>query len=400
MPDLPNLALFGAQLAIVLIAARLFGRAAQLLRQPPVLGELLAGMALGAVPLPFLQSLRADTGLDVMAQIGVLLLLFLTGLESTVPQMLAVGGAALRVATIGVLVPFGLGWLVARAILPQQPMAVHAFLGATLTATSVGITARVLHDLGAAQTRVARIILGAAVIDDVLGLLLLAVVAAAIQTGGAVQASDILWIAGKAVTFLALALTVGAWLTSRLLRAAARVHPHAGAIAVAFGLCAALSWLAHVAGLAPIVGAFAAGLLLDNAQTVPVLKRFLSWPRRVLIPVFFVLMGVRSGFAGLLTPTALLLTFALIGVAILGKIVAGLGAGRGTDRLAVCLGMIPRGEVGLIFASIGQGLYVHGVPVVSRPTYAAVLTMIVVTTLVTPGLLRWRLGRVGRQGCC
>ena len=386
---------FFLSLGLLLVCAAAGRRVAVRLRQPAVLGELLAGIALGALHLPMLQAALFDGWLDGLAQLGVLALLFQTGLESTVPQMLAVGGAALRVASIGVAVPFGLGWLVARSLLPQEPTALHVFLGATLTATSVGITARVLRDLGASQSRAARVILGAAVIDDVLGLVLLAIVTGAIATG-AVQPASVALIAGKALLFLALALPLGAWLTPRLLRLAARVHRTFGLLAVGLGLCAGLAWLAALAGLAAIVGAFVAGLVFD-AQSGASLSQRLARPSAFLASIFFVLMGLRIDVTSLFQPGAIPLALALLAVAIVGKIAAGIGAGKGVDHLTVGLGMIPRGEVGLIFASIGQSLFVSGAAIINARTYAAVLLMVVATTLLTPPLLRWRLARVGQS---
>ena len=391
-------------LTIVLFVGRLAGHLANRLRQPAVLGELLAGMVLGALPIALLQQMRTDAGLDLMARLGVLLLLFQVGLESTVRQMLAVGVAAMRVATIGVVVPLVLGWLVARALLPHEPTAVHAFLGATLTATSVGITARVLRDMGTGQTDEARLILGAAVIDDVLGLVLLAVVTGAIASGGSVQPLDVLFISSKAIGFLAVALSLGVWLAPRVMRAASHLHATGALLATGLGLCFALAWLASVAGLAPIVGAFAAGLVLEDVHYRDFtdrgelgLEKLVAPIGELFVPVFFVLMGLRTDLTSFLTPGVPLLALALVVVAIGGKIVAGLGAGRSMDRLAVGLGMIPRGEVGLIFASIGQGLHVDGKPVINAQTYGAVLAMVVATTLITPPLLRWRMARMAQS---
>ncbi len=394
-------ALLCLHLVVVLLAARLAGHIAIRLHQPAVLGELLAGVVLGALPLAPLHAMRTDGALELLAQLGVLLLLFQVGLESTVRQMLAVGAAAVRVAAIGVLVPVGLGWLVARALLPHEPATVHAFLGATLAATSVGITARVLRDVGASQMDAARLILGAAVIDDVLGLVLLAVVTGAIATGGAPQPTEVLLICGKSIGFLAISLSAGVWAAPRLMGAAARLRASGALLAAGLGLCFGFAWLASAAGLAPIVGAFAAGLVLEDAHFRDFtargelgLDQLVAPIGELFIPVFFVLMGMRTDLTSLAVPGVPLLALALTVVAVVGKIVAGLGAPRGVDRLAVGLGMIPRGEVGLIFAGIGLGLRIQGEPVVTSQTYGAVLTMVIATTLITPPLLRWRLARI------
>jgi len=162
----------------MLVTAKLGGHLASRLRQPPVLGELLAGLVLGnlwAIGYSDLDRLKTDVGVDILARLGVILLLFQVGIESTVGQMLKVGVSSVSVATIGVVGPFILGWAVGAWLLPDESAYAHAFLGAALTATSVGITARVLKDLGRSQTNEARIILGAAIIDDVQGLVILAV---------------------------------------------------------------------------------------------------------------------------------------------------------------------------------------------------------------------------------
>jgi Kef-type K+ transport system membrane component KefB len=231
-------------------------------------------------------------------------------------------------------------------------------------------------------------------------LVLLAVVTGAIATGGAPATSDVLAICLKAVAFLALSLTCGVWAAPHLMRAAAQLRASGTLLAAGLGLCFGLAWLASVAGLAPIVGAFAAGLVLEDAHYRDFtargelgLDKLVAPIGELLVPVFFVLMGMRTDLGSLLQPGVPLLAAALVVVAVLGKIVAGLAAGRGVDKLAVGLGMIPRGEVGLIFASIGQGLRVDGRPVINAATYGAVLVMVVVTTLMTPVALRWRLGR-------
>jgi Kef-type K+ transport system membrane component KefB len=268
-----------------------------------------------------------------------------------------------------------------------------------LSATSVGITARVLADLGALKTRAARIILGAAVIDDVLGLVVLAVVAGIITAAAAgttLSTWAVALIVAKAVAFLVGALVVGGFLSPRLFRGALRMRAPGLVQSISLSFCFALAYLALEAGLAPIVGAFAAGLVLEEAHFEEHVKRgekplheSLAPLIALLVPVFFVRMGmlvdVRS-FARLeVIGFALLLT----GAAIAGKLVCGLVVPKGVSRLGVGLGMMPRGEVGLIFAGIGAQLVLAGRPVVDAGTYAAAVFMVVATTLVTPPLLVW-----------
>jgi len=214
-------------LAVILATAKLGGHLAERLGQPAVLGELIVGIALGNLGLAgigWLDPVKTDTTVDILARLGVIILLFEVGLDSTVREMLQVGGRSLAVAVLGVLAPWALGWAVGAVLLPDHSVYVHIFLGAVLTATSVGITARVLRDLGRAQSPEARIILGAAVIDDVLGLVILAVVAGVIgaaDVGAALSPADIALVLAKAVAFLVGVLWLGLWVSPRIFRGAA-----------------------------------------------------------------------------------------------------------------------------------------------------------------------------------
>jgi len=390
-------------LAVILVAAKVGGHLAEGLRQPAVLGELLAGVLLGNCGVSWLHSLGADPAVDLFAQVGVVLLLFEVGLESKVVDVLKVGGRAFLVAVLGVVTPWILGWGLGALLLPDRSVYVHAFLGATLTATSVGITARVLKDLGRAQTREARIILGAAVIDDVLGLVVLAAVAIVIKAadlGSSASLGETGLVILKAVAFMVGALTLGVLLTPYLFRASARLRGSGVLLSTSLTFCFLLACLASSIGLAPIVGAYAAGLVLEEPHYVGFQGRERSLPDLVspvssfLVPVFFVLMGVRVDLSAVLNPAAAWLALLLGVVAILGKQACALGGlGGGLDALSIGIGMIPRGEVGLIFASIGLSLTVHGERVVDPVTYSAVVLMVMITTLVTPPALKWSLAR-------
>src|SRR5262245_28475809 len=260
-----------AALAVILVAGRLGAALLERFGQPAVLGELLAGIALGNLGLVGfhgLDALRTDRGIAILAEIGVLLLLFEVGIETDIRRMMAVGGSAFAVAVFGVVTPMVLGYAVSAAFFPSHPSLAHWFVGATLTATSVGITARVLSDLHRSDSAEGRIILGAAVIDDVLGLLVLAAVSGVIQAanqGGAFHAGSVLLIAAKAILFLAGAVLIGRWLARRAFRFATGLGS-AGTLTIALAFCFALAWLAGVVGLAPIVGAFAAGLVIDEDE--------------------------------------------------------------------------------------------------------------------------------------
>lgn len=394
-------------LVVILLAAKLGGELAVRIGQPAVLGELVLGVILGNLTLAGfsgLEPLETDPSIDMLAQVGVLVLLFEIGLESTVRQMVKVGGSALFVATLGVIAPFALGWGVGAWWLPAHGPYVHAFLGATLTATSIGITARVFKDLGRSQSNEARIVLGAAVIDDVLGLIVLAVVTGVIAAAGGgatISAMGIALMIGKAAGFLGGSLVLGALLSEKLFSLASRLRTRGVLLAIGLAFCFLLSWLASVVGLAPIVGAFAAGLILEEVHYRDFrsrgehgLEELIHPVASFLVPVFFVLMGARTDLRSFAQPGVLGLACALTAAAIVGKQACSLGVlQRGIDRLTVGLGMIPRGEVGLIFANIGLALSVGGQRIVTEATYSAIVAMVVVTTMVTPPALKWSVGR-------
>ncbi len=391
-------------LALILLVAKLGGDLAARVGQPAVLGELLGGILLGNVPLfghSLMERLKADPTLDMLGRIGALILLFEVGLESTVRQMLSVGLSSLLVAAIGVVGPFLLGYGVAAWLLPGSSAYEHAFLGTVLCATSVGITARVFKDLGRVQTPEARIVLGAAVIDDVLGLLVLAVVAAvatAADRGSALSAVEIGVTVSKAVLFVVGAIALGLLLSRRLFRIAARLRAGGVLVAVGLSFCFVLAWLSDEVGLAPIVGAFAAGLVLEEVHSREfagrgerTLDQLIEPISHFLVPIFFVLMGVRTDLLALAKPQILGLAAALTAAAIVGKQICGLAVlEKGLDRVFVGLGMIPRGEVGLVVASIGLELSVRGEPMIDAATFSACVIMVMVTTLLTPPLLKWR----------
>jgi Kef-type K+ transport system membrane component KefB len=394
-------------LAVVLAFAKLGGELAERVGQPAVLGELVAGVVIGNLPLlgvTLFEPLKADPTLDMLARLGVLILLFEVGLESTVKQMLQVGLSSFLVASLGVITPFALGWAVGAWLLPEQSGYVHAFLGAALCATSVGITARVLKDLKKEKTREARVILGAAVIDDVMGLVILAVVTgliAAANRGGTLEIGAVAGIVMKALVFLVGSLAIGLAISPRVFRIGSRFKTRGVLLSLGLGFCFLLSWLSSLIGLAPIVGAFAAGLILESTHYRDFvekgehgLEELVHPIAEFLVPVFFVLMGARTELASFAEPGVLGLAAALTVAAIAGKQACALGAvGPGFNRLAIGVGMIPRGEVGLIFANIGLTLTVAGAAVVDASTFSAVVAMVVVTTMITPPALKWSLER-------
>ena len=418
---------------LILFFAKVTGDLFERYGMPAVLGELAIGIVLGNLSLvgidvmneyfklpnfqsqEFITRFEADPEhvaytpsiiIRILAGIGVILLLFEVGLESTVRQMMSVGKSSLLVAVLGVVAPMALGWwvgwwLIPTSEFPETDWQVHAFVGATLCATSVGITARVLKDLNQSQRAESQIILGAAVIDDVLGLVVLAVVAGVIQQGD-VDVLSVAAIVGKALAFLFGAIFLGTLVFARpLFRAASYLRGHGLLVATALVICFGFSWLANLVGLAPIVGAFAAGLILEKTHYRELgqkedhtLEEALAPLAAMLVPIFFVQMGTQVDLKSFGDTSVWLLAGALTVVAIVGKQICSLGLlEKGRNRLAVGLGMIPRGEVGLIFAGVGKGLEMHGKPVINDATFSAVVVMVMITTMVTPPLLKWSLLR-------
>ncbi|HEX8140752.1 MAG TPA: cation:proton antiporter [Pyrinomonadaceae bacterium] len=401
-----------AGLAVILLIAKLGGELFERMGQPAVLGELVGGILVGNLSLlglTWVEPLKTNEVIGALAELGVILLLFEVGLESDLSEMMEVGWSSLLVAVVGVVAPFFLGWGVAAYFLPGEARLGHIFIGAVLCATSVGITARVLKDMRKLVTREARIILGAAVIDDVLGLLILAVIAGAIKaaaSGASLSVLEVGMIAAKALVFLVGALLVGHFALPHLLRRVGRFESRGVLLTVSISFCFLLAWAAAQVELAPIVGAFAAGLVLDEVHFHSARERkelnleaLLAPVTTVMVPIFFVLMGLKVDLRAFARLDLLGFALALTIAAILGKQVCSLGVvERGVNRVAVGLGMIPRGEVGLIFAAIGASLMLpnaSGVsePVINSATFGAVVIMVIVTTLVTPPALKWALAR-------
>jgi Kef-type K+ transport system membrane component KefB len=385
---------FFLALAAILVAAKLLGELAERIGQPAVLGELVAGVLLGGSVLGIVP--QAGPGgelMHVLAELGVLLLLFEIGLETDLREMFRTGPASLAVAVVGVLVPFGLGYAY-WAYVPH-PAASSAdltgaaiFVGATLTATSVGITARVLSDLHQMGTQEARIIIGAAVIDDVLGLVILSVVSG-IAAGAAVSVLGIVRTLAVAVGFLVAAVLLGRFLMPKLFDVVVRMRVRFVLLAFAVAFALALSGLAALAGSALIIGAFAAGLFLSGTNQFDTIEHEVRPVVAIFAPVFFVSVGASVNLR-LLDPASpgargtLLVAGALILIGIGGKIVAGWAAPWvRMRRLVVGVGMVPRGEVGLIFADIGRRS-----GVLNDEVFGAVLLMVMATTFVAPPALK------------
>jgi Kef-type K+ transport system membrane component KefB len=389
-----DVARFFLVLAAILVSAKLFGELAERIGQPAVLGELLAGVLLGGSVLGLVPADGIEAELiHILAQLGVLLLLFEIGLETDLREMFRVGPAALAVAVVGIALPFAFGYLFWRyaphsASGSGDLVTAAIFIGATLTATSVGITARVLSDLGRMNTPEARIIIGAAVIDDVLGLVILSVVTG-VAAGAAVSVLGILRTLAVAVGFLVVAVIVGRYAAPRLFDVIVRMRVRYVLLVASIAFALGLAALAGLAGSALIIGAFAAGLILSGTNQFDTIEHEVRPVASIFTPIFFVSVGssVNLSLLNPSTPEApgtLLMAGALILLAVIGKVAAGWAAPwTRFRRLVVGVGMVPRGEVGLIFADIGRRAGVLGPEV-----FGAVLLMVMVTTFIAPPALK------------
>ena len=386
-------------LAAMLVAAKLLGELAERFGQPAVLGELIAGVLLGGSVLGVVPTEGpAGEVVHVLAQFGVLLLLFEIGLETDLREMFRVGTASLSVAAVGVAVPFLLGFIY-WAYLPHAASGsstdltmTAVFVGATLTATSVGITARVLSDLGQMQTEEAKIIIGAAIIDDVLGLVILSVVSA-MAVGTTLTLFSIPRVLAVAVGFLVVAVMVGRFVAPRLFDLVVRMRVRYVLVVFAVAFALGLSAFAALVGSALIIGAFAAGIILSGINQFDTIVREIKPVASIFTPIFFVSVGAsvnlglldpsRPGAAGLLGVAAVLTALAIV-----GKVAAGWAAPWARFRRGVVgVGMVPRGEVGLIFADIGRRT-----GILNEAVFGGILLMVMATTFVAPPGLKLLFG--------
>jgi Kef-type K+ transport system membrane component KefB len=376
-------------LVVMLAIAKLGGALARGLGQPAVLGELVGGVFAGPSVLGWVDP--HHEALQLLAELGVLMLLFAIGLETDLAQLLRVGVTSLTVAVVGVFLPFALGYVACLSLGLSDLRSIMA--AATLTATSVGITARVLSDLGYLRSEEGQIILGAALIDDVLGLLLLTIIEG-LSAGQQVSATIILSAAGRAIGFLVVATLAGKWVVPRLFRLAQRIELPGTITVFAVVLALSMAWLADRCGSAMIIGAFAGGLLLAGVPQTHEIERGIAGLGHFLVPIFFVSVGT-SVDLGALDPFqpasrfALLAGGVLIAVGIVGKLLAGYAPFwfQG-NKTVIGVGMVPRGEVGLIFARIGlaSGVFDPGL-------FGAATLMVMVTTLLVPPCLKRLLER-------
>jgi Kef-type K+ transport system membrane component KefB/predicted amino acid-binding ACT domain protein len=370
-------------LTIILIVAKVAAEVSDRIHVPAVIGEIAAGILIGPSVLGLV-----NTGdmLFFLAELGVILLLIQVGLETDIIELKSVGRASILVAIIGVVLPMALGF--GASSLLGESINTSLFVGAALTATSIGITARVFGDLRALATVEARTVLGAAVVDDVLGLIILTVVTRVVEQG-TVGIGTIASTIGLAIGFLAVTSTVGFTIFPQLFARIAKGARSASTVSVvAIGIALGFSVLAEKAHLAPIIGAFVAGLALRRIAAHERVERDVSSIAQIFVPIFFLNIGISTNIRAMADTRVIGVAVLISVVAVISKIAAASGAiGSRGDKWTIGFGMLPRGEVGLIFASIGLS-----VGALSEELYGSVLVVVLVTTLIAPPLLRWRLG--------
>ena len=418
--EIEPLVLAGVLLSLITVylAAKIGGELCARLNLPPVLGELVGGVVVGVSALHLIvfpegaseggsvliNLVEITTGLEpealltvfrgesevvsILAELGVIILLFEIGLESDLKELIRVGPQAAVVAVVGVVVPFALGTagLIALFGIPTVPA---VFAGAALTATSIGITAKVLAELQKLSSKEGQIIIGAAVLDDVLGIIVLAVVASLAKTGE-IEILNVIYLIAGAALFLVGAIFVGRLLSPLFVGLVDQMQTRGQVIISSLVFAFVLSYVAATIQLEAILGAFAAGLILAETSKRKELEEQIVPIADMLVPVFFVTVGARTDISVLnpLEPSnreGLIIASFLVLVAIVGKVVTGFAmfGQSGINRLAIGVGMIPRGEVGLVFAGVGSAS-----GVLSESLEAAIIVMVILTTFLAPPLLR------------
>jgi Na+:H+ antiporter len=393
-------------LALALVVSKIFGELSERIKQPAVLGELLAGVVLGGGVLAIVPSISREPGYEtfhLLSEVGVAILLFEIGLGTDLRDLIRVGVASTLVAVVGVILPFFLGFIsilaferfgVLSVINRAFATVIAIMVGATLTATSVGITARVLSDMNRLQSEEARVVLGAAVIEDVLGLIILAGVTGIVQsakegTGGGISVLGMSVIALKTFGFLFASILVGNLASRKLFDLVEKMKVHGVLLLCALSFAFIPAFPAGLFGLAPIVGAFAAGLILSRMNQFKTIEGQLKPVADVFTPIFFIMVGAAVD-VGVFNPFIsenahiLMVAIVLFMVAVIGKLGSGWAVfKKGIRKSVIGVGMIPRGEVGLIFAQIGltSGIF-------DSSLFSAVTLMVMLTTFICPPLLR------------
>ena len=375
------------EIAIILVAAKIGAELMRRINQPAVIGELIVGIIIGYYGLGLLPHFEKGDVVSTLAEIGVVLLLFEVGLETNLEEFVELGSTSILVALIGVVAPFALGYgaIYALGLGGDNQFEIALFVGAAMTATSVGITARVFGDLGALKSKEAKTIIGAAVVDDILGLLILTVVAGLLGSTGEFALVDLAIITGKALGFLIVVVILGRKLSPIIFNFFVKIPSPGTFITGSFIFAMLLGAAAHFVGLHPIVGAFAGGVIAAESKMTKRIRSEMKPLNFLLVPIFFVYIGSEVNIQTLASPEVFLYGMLVSLLAFVGKYVSALGAmGKGFNTSLIGIGMSPRGEVGLIFVAVATTTLSS---IITEDIISIIIWMVIVTTVIAPILL-------------
>jgi len=382
------------EIAIILVAAKFGAELMRRINQPAVIGELVIGIIIGYYGLGLLPHFESGDVVSTLAEIGVVLLLFEVGLETNLDEFIELGSTSLLVALIGVVAPFALGFgsIYALNLGGEDQFGIALFVGAAMTATSVGITARVFGDLGALKSREAKTIIGAAVVDDILGLLILTVVAGVLGSSGDFSIVDLGIISAKAIGFLVAVVIVGRKLSKPIFNFFVKIPSPGTFVTGSFIFAMLLGAAAHFVGLHPIVGAFAGGVVAGESGMTQRIRDEMKPLNFLLVPIFFVYIGSEVNIQTLASLDVFLYGMLVSLLALVGKYVSALGAmGKGLNTSLIGIGMSPRGEVGLIFVAVATTTLSD---IITGDIISIIIWMVIVTTVIAPILLNRILQKV------
>ena len=374
------------EIAIILLAAKIGAELMRRISQPAVIGELIAGIVIGYYGLGLLPHVQSGDVISTLAEVGIILLLFEVGLETNLKEFIELGKTSLLVAIIGVVAPFSLGFGFIYLIDSGDYVFEKAlFVGSAMTATSVGITARVFADLGALKTKEAKTIIGAAVVDDIFGLIILTVVAGMLGGTGPIGRGEVGIITAKALAFLLVSVVIGRKLSPTIFKFFKKLPSPGTFVTGSFLFAIVFGAAAHFVGLHPIVGAFAGGVVAGESDMTKRIREEMRPLNYILVPIFFVYTGSEIDISLLTTRSVFFYGVVISVLAFIGKYVSALGAlGKGMNTSLIGIGMVPRGEVGLIFVAVATSTFSE---IIGPEIVTAIVWMVINTTLIAPILL-------------
>ena len=374
------------EIAIILLAAKIGAELMRRISQPAVIGELIAGLIIGSYALGLLPHAQSGDVISTLAELGIILLLFEVGLETNLKEFIELGKTSLLVAIVGVVAPFFLGFGFVYLIDSSAYVFEKAlFVGAAMTATSVGITARVFADLGALKTKEAKTIIGAAVVDDIFGLIILTIVAGMLGGTGTIGRVEVGIITAKALAFLLVSVVIGRKLSPTIFNFFRKVPSPGTFVTGSFLFAIVFGAAAHFVGLHPIVGAFAGGIVAGESDMTKRIREEMKPLYYILVPIFFVYTGSEIDISLLTTGAVFFYGVVISVLAFIGKYLSALGAlGKGMNTSLIGIGMVPRGEVGLIFVAVATSTFSE---IIGPEIVAAIVWMVINTTLIAPILL-------------